>query len=334
MTRRKWFGIGIAALGALCLQLPALSAEDAHQILMSALKARPTFQGEQVSELTGPAGRPRFETGPAGRPRPRRAQRQKVYRDGATLRIDFPDGLTIFDDGREQIRYRSEDNTYQKQPSSFLPQRARRMEMALRRGLTTAELVGEDTVAGRAAWIIDVKETQGKILSHRVWIDKETHVQLRKDEQREAGLLSLRFVTISYTKPSPAQLAFTLPPSAQLAENGLGRPLKRQVAMQMARRWGGLLEPANMPNGYRFRAFYARPVRGQQGLVAVYDGPSGQTISVFQRPSLGSMGMVDGKKERFRVLSAKKGAVDVTVVGPDAMPEADLQKVMGSIPEP
>ncbi len=314
----------MAVLGGLCLHLPAASAEDPRQILLSALRARPTFQGEQVTQIIGAAGRRR----------PPRPQSQKVYRDGATLRIDNPCGITIFYDGREQVRYRSMDNTYQKQPSSFSPERARRLEKALRSGRTTAELAGEDMVAGRAAWVIDVKETQGKALSHKLWIDKETYVQLRRDEERDAGVMSLRFISISYTKPSRAQVAFSLPPSAQLVENGLGRPLGRQAAQQMARRWGGLLEPASIPAGYRLRAFYARPLRGQQGLVAVYDGPSGQTISVFQRPSLGSMGMVDGKKERFRVLSAKKGAVDVTVVGPEAMPEADLQKVMGSIPEP
>lgn len=324
MTRRTLLGIGMAALAAMSAGITPVRAEDAQQILLSCLRARPSFQGEQVAEMSGPLGRKR----------PGRSPIQKVYRDGSVMRIDFPAGFTVYDDGTHLIRYRQRDDTYEKQPSGFLPQRAKRMAMALQRGRATVELVGEDTVAGRSAWILNLKDLQGKGQSHKMWIDKETYVQLRQDQERKDGTLSTRFLSISFTKPSPAQLAFTLPPTAQLAEGGLGRPIARQAAMQMAQRWGGLLEPATVPNGYRFRAFYSRPVRGRQGLVAVYDGPSRQTISVFQRPSLGSMGMVDGKKERFRVLSAKKGAVDVTVVGPEAMPESDLLKVMGSIPEP
>jgi hypothetical protein len=325
MTRRALVGIGIAALASTWIGVVPASAEDAQQILLSSLAARPSFQGEQVAEMYGPLGRRR----------PGRPPIQRVFRDGNMMRIDFPGGFTVFDNGSELIRYRQQDNTYEKQVSSFLPQRSKRMAAALRKGHMSVELLGEDTVAGRAAWILNLKDNHGKLQSHKMWIDKEFYVMLRQDQERNDGTLSTRFLTISFTKPSPAQLAFVLPPTAQLAEGGLGRPLGRQAAMQMARRWGGLLEPVSVPPGYRLRAFYRSAVHGQQGLVAVYDGPrQGQSISVFQRPSLGSMGMIGPKKEGYRVLSAKKGTVDVQVVGPEAMPEADLQKVMGSIPEP
>lgn len=325
MTRRALVGIGFAALASAWIGVVPAKAEDAQQILLSSLTARPSFQGEQVADIVGPLGRKR----------PGRPLIQRVFRDGNLMRIDFPGGLTVYDDGTELIRYRKQDNTYEKQPSSFLPQRAKRMAMALRKNRMSVELLGEDTVAGRTAWIVSLKDNEGKLQSHKMWIDKEFYVLLRQDQERSDGTLSTRFLSISFTKPAPAQLAFTLPSTAQLSEGGLGRPLGRQAAAQMARRWGGLLEPVSVPQGYRLRAFYRSAVRGQEGLVAVYDGPrQGQTISVFQRPSLGSMGMIGPKREGYRVLSAKKGAVDVQVVGPETMPEADLQKVMGSIPEP
>src|SRR5687767_1152232 len=107
MTRRTLLRIGIAAFAVTCGAVSPARAEDAQQILLSSLRARPSFQGEQVIEGTSPAGRKR----------PGRAAVQKVYRDGNTMRIDFPGGLTVFDNGTELIRYRQADNTYEKQPS-------------------------------------------------------------------------------------------------------------------------------------------------------------------------------------------------------------------------
>jgi hypothetical protein len=95
---------------------------------------------------------------------------------------------------------------------------------------------------------------------------------------------------------------------------------------------GGSNRGAVVPPVYRFRGFHRHAFQGRKALVAVYDGPGGETLSVFQAPAMGMEGMKTGPqgKRKVRVLTARKGQADVAVVAP--LPEDELRKVMDSIP--
>ena len=84
------------------------------------------------------------------------------------------------------------------------------------------------------------------------------------------------------------------------------------------------------PPGYRFRGFYPNSVEGKAGLVALFGGPQpGDTLSFFQGPSQGMAGMSETRPEGLQVLTGKKGAADVTLVGTVSQPV--LQEIMATI---
>jgi outer membrane lipoprotein-sorting protein len=316
MTRRTfsiWAILGFAAL----VTAPAY-ADDARQRLLNSLSPSTGFWGDQVTTVNIPNGR-------------NTTTRERVYRKGTILRIEYDKGRTLFDDGTSAVIYFPRPNTYQKRATSFAPERQaqeRRQIMAKR---LVVEQLPDGEVAGRPAWVISIKTPNGN--SRTFWIDKQMGVQLRLDEERPGGAkLSSTFTAIHFTDPPADKLAFTLPPTATETEAGVGRPLTEAQALQIGKGWGGPRVPRWVPAGYKLRGFYAHNFGQQHGLVAVFDGTArGDTLSVFQGPLMGMSGMAERRGKRLRVLGARRGAAEFMVVGP--LPEADLQRVMESIPE-
>lgn len=297
-------------------------AEDAWQILASSLEPLvTTYTGEQVSEVSTRDGAAR------------RIHRQQVFRRGNVLRINYSTGQVAYDDGREALLYLPRQNLLEVGPSRLAPERVRQQRRAIENKKVSVELLGEDTVADRPAYVLLVRLPTGA--SRKVWIDRETRLQLRLDETGANGrTVSTYFTSISFTAPPPAQLAFTPPPGAVRVERGHGRPIPAQRAAALARAWGGLLTPKVVPPGFEFRGFYQHRFQGRPVLVAVYTREGDRlTLSMFQGPAAGMDGMVERRPGRLRVLSERKGQADVTLVAP--LPEAELQKVMDSIaPQP
>jgi hypothetical protein len=316
-VRQDWPLLGLAIVA--CLLVPrSTAAGDARQTLLHSLDPdRPAFVGEQVTESPG-----------AG-PRARAVQRQKVYRKGNILRIEFAGGQVVFDDGQKQRIYLPRPNIIEEEPSRFAPGRLQAQQRAIRSGRVTVEQVGEAEVAGRQAAIILVKNQKGP--QRKVWIDTRTYVQLRLEETRPNGrTVSTYFTSIDYTEPPASKLTFSPPPGAQVVERGKGRPVPAQQAAVLARGWGGLLEPKFIPSGYRFRGYYRHAFNSRPALVTVYASQDGRrNLSMFQGPSLGMGGMTDRKPGNLRVLSARKGNADVTLVGP--LSPDEMQKVMDSV---
>jgi len=317
---RPW-KITTALLLALACFRPA-AAEDTRQILLNSLDPKDkTYVGEQETTITGP----RF-------PRPR-SQRQSVYRKDRVLRIEFQGGPVIFDDGREQVRWLRGRNVIERGPSNLDPKRAGLLRRAIQTRRATIEQLPDDRVAGRPAYVLLVKDAQGQKPPHKVWIDRENYLQLRQDITGPDRTVSTYFTRIDFAAEPPAEkLAFTPPPGATEQPRGTGVPLPRPAAARLAQAWGRLLEPSPAPPGFKLRGYFRRQFDRRPGLVAVYDGPGNQTLSIFQGPALGMPGMSDTmarKGARLRVLHARKGPADVTVVGPLA--EGEIQRVMDSM---
>ncbi len=138
------------ALGA----VPA-AAENARQILLDSLQPRvSTYVGEQVTEISG-AGLP-------PRARLRGRQKQQVYRTARTLRIDFENGPVIFDNGESQIHYFPRQNVVERSPSNLGARRVLGVRRALASGRAEVEQLADDSLAGRAAYVISIRDTQGQ----------------------------------------------------------------------------------------------------------------------------------------------------------------------------
>lgn len=313
--------LAILTCALLLLASGTVRAEDARQILLNSLEPKvATFVGEQVTEV-------RAAPTETARPR-RRVQAQRVYRKGNTLRIEYPDGRVFFDDGDRQLLYLSRQSLVEEGPSSFNERRIRQQRQAIARGRVSVDALPDDSVAGRPAYVVEVR--QGN--NHRtVWIDKQTYVQLRQDVHQANGrTVSTYFRTIEFREPPADKLSYTPPASAPVVERGLGRPVPAKEAGELARAWGGLLAPRTLPAGYTFQGYYQHRFRGRPLLVAVYAGPGGrQTLSVFQGPASGMGSMTEKARGNLRVVAARKGQAEVLLVAP--LPEEELQKIMGSV---
>ena len=316
MLRRTLLMIAILGLGGLAAA-PA-RADDARQILVNSLSPAVGFWGDQVTTVNGPNGRSV-------------TTRERVYRKGSVLRIEYANGRVLFDDGTTATLYFPRPNTYEKRPTSFDPERLEKEKRQIRAKRLEVEQLADGEVAGRAASVVSIKLLNGN--ARTFWIDKQTGVQLRLDEDRAQGAkISSSFTSIHFTDPAADKLAFTLPANAVQVEPGLGRALTQQQAQLLARAWGGPRLPRWTPNGYKLRGFYPHNFGKERGMVAVYDGPGrGETLSVFQTAPLGMSGMSDQRGRKLRVLSARRGTAEIMLVGP--LLESDLQRVMDSIPE-
>lgn len=313
----------MGAVAAACLLAPRCGwAEDARQILLNSLEPKaPTYVGEQVSEVQPAAREPR--------PRRRNTQVQRVYRKGKTLRIDYPDGRVFFDDGERQLLYIQRQSIVEQGPSGLDPKKMRQQRQAILKGRVTVESLPDDTVAGRPAYVVQVKMPKGQ---RTVWIDKQTFLQLRQDIIQPNGrTVSTYFRTIEFHEPAPDKITFSPPGGAPLVERGGGRPVPPADAVELARSWGGLLEPKSMPPGFVFRGYYRHRFNGQPLLVGLYTATrGGKTLSMFQGPTLGMGSMTEKPKgANLRVLAARKGQADVLLVAP--LPEEELQRIMGSV---
>ena len=305
----------VAALLFVCLSAPA-SAEDARQILLRSLEARPvSFTGTQVStDSRRPTRRPVLQT---------------VYRKNNIVRIEFPSGQTMFDDGESTQVYFPRQGIVEKRPSSPASQRRKILARSLRTGQVTLEQFPDEEIAGRAAHVIALKSNRG--LNRKLWIDREFLVHLRIEELHSDGHRSTTsFQTIDFQKAPPqALLSFRPPPGAVVVDAGPGRPLQAAQATAMAARWGGLLEPGFLPPAYRLRGHYRQMVQKQELLVSVYVDPAtNRTLSVFQGPVMGMAGVTRKEQDRLRVLAARKGPAEIILVGPA---DEDLKRVMDSM---
>lgn len=319
-ARARW-GIGVVA--AMSLLAPRGGwAEDARQILLNSLEPKaPTYVGEQVSEVQPATGESRV-------PR-RKSQVQRVYRKGKVLRIDYADGRVFFDDGDRQLLYVQRQSIVEQGPSGLTPQKLVQQRQAIRRRRVTVESLPDDTVAGRPAYVVLVKMPKGQ---RTVWIDKQTYLQLRQDAYQPNGrLVSTYFRSIDFHEPPADKITFTPPAGAPLVERGGGRPVPPAEAAELARAWGGLLEPKMMPAGYVFSGYFRHRFNGQPLLVGLYTAPRGKrSLSMFQGPTSGMGSMTERPKgANLRVLAARKGQADVLLVAP--LPEEELQRIMGSV---
>lgn len=317
-NRTAVYGLVPALIGAMLVLAPGASAEEPAQVLIKSLGADATLVGEQVTE---PVGAP---------PRPaRRLQRQQVFRKGRILRINYPNGQVMFDDGVTMQLYLPRQGFVERGASARSPQSVQKQRRLLLNGRAQVTSLPDDQVAGRDSYVVVVRPPGGVV--RKVWVDKQTYVQLRQDVTQKSGrTISTYFTRINFGQEPPAEmLAFTPPPGVQVVDAGQGRPIPPALATRLAGEgWGGLLEPKNIPAGYRFRAFYRHNFRGQPFVVSVYEGPGGSTVSFFQGPVMG-MGGMNRSQKNLRVVTGRKGNAEVMVVGP--LPQDDLQRMMDSV---
>ncbi len=296
---------------------PAVAATadppDARQLLSSSLDPRiEGFTAEQVTQVLGGARR-----GPG---------KQRVLRRQNLLRVNYANGEVLFDDGKQQLLYLPAANLVRKSPSNRSPERVDRQRREIRAGRIQTELVREDSIAGRRCWVVSVKLPTGR--SRTVWIDRDTSLQLRQDTDGPNGrVISTFFTSLQLDEiPSLDQVQFQPPTGAQQTDQ---EPVRPEMARRIAVRWGGILEPRELPAGLRFRGYFREHFRGREWLVTVYSGVGGRrALSLFQGPATG-MALRGLRRDRLNVVTGTSGGADVILIGP--LPPEELRRVKDSL---
>ncbi len=132
--------------------------------------------------------------------------------------------------------------------------RVKELVMRLGKRVLTAQVVGQDTVAGRTCDIVEVRATRiPDAATRRFWIDRDTGLRLRTEEKNAAGkVLSGSYYTSLDLNPKFAPDDFMPPTGGGDPKPGGGR---EQFATVAEARSAGVVapEPAYLPPGYTLR---------------------------------------------------------------------------------
>lgn len=177
-----------------------------------------------------------------------------------------------------------------------------------------AGVAGEETVAGRACWVVELRAKGGGSAARTLWIDKRHRLILQaKSFQPDGSLAStMRYLKIEFS-PSldPELFRFTPPIGADVVKSRLKPGYLELEDAQLA---SGVAprQPGWLPAGYVFESVNVVPYRGSTLLHFRYsDGID--AISLFQCPPGARLDFGDLPRERVRV-GAGRGRLSF---GPD-----------------
>lgn len=302
---------------------------DGEQVLRKMLEAerKVAFTAHQVTTLRKPS----------------MTSEQIIYRDGLKgMRMEYlePPGLKgeiRADDGKEVFHYIPKEKIIRVLPSkmSAMEAWAGSIGKALERGLVV-EVVGSDRIAGRSAYVVEVRPRPGHDFRRKFWIDKEKWVKLKTEEVGRDGTVfsTSYYKRIEFVKAIPAEKFRIAAPSGVkvVREQGPHRLLPIEKAKEIA--GFKLLEPSYLPQGFKPVGAGVIPFRKGKIVVLRYtDGVT--TLSIFQTPGetlspkfLEKLhhGPVESKQG---VYSWRKGQINLTIMG--RLSSEEIRRVADSV---
>jgi hypothetical protein len=275
-------------------------------------------------------------------PHPMRLQAQVLTsRDGCTrIRYLSPPltGVTIWEDEQHTYRYNPRRKRLTIAARSTSPEERKREPTHLLESYAP-RVVKQDTVAGHAATVVELRPRRGTGHWRRLWIDPTNGVILR-DEQRagqEKPERATEYTSVTYLpsdqNPSPEEFQ---PPAALVRAYGVARPgdtSSRFEPDQLSRLLGFTVQvPKWLPAGYTLRGAYQTPRSNdphhQAARLLFSDGLS--TITVLEcghAPDQPSCFANDGKSG----LSVHHEAKDHSYLAIGDVPRSDLERVVKSV---
>jgi negative regulator of sigma E activity len=269
---------------------------------------------------------------------------QIVYRAGFKgMRIEYVQppalkGEVIVDDGEVYMHLIPRERILRSGPSrlKMLQMRTSEASKGFRRNLLSVNLIGKDHVAGRDAYIIEVKSNRpGRHPTRKFWVDTAKWIKLKTQDIAPDGTL----LSMSYYKEidfvdqiDERKFHLDIPPGVHVVR----QPQWKTVPLDKVKKYAGfkVLEPTYLPKGFRAVGASLIPFRhGKMVVVRYTDGVS--SFSLFQTPSH----MLDRKflarlhegpvKPREGIYSWKADGLNLTIVGQISMDE--IRKIAASI---
>lgn len=285
----------------LCATAPAAEPPDASEILHSTELARTAPYAGEVSVVTWYGKRTRARELLVDFAPPNRFRREIVDHSGYTAQIIVSDGKTewFFDRAHRRVwKSAPADADYK----ILGPEE----EFDLMAQNYSTRVSGEDTVAGRPCWVVELQAQKDAHAVRRLWIDKQHGLILQAKSFQIDGTLAstMRFVKIDFPKSlEPDLFQFTPPVGTTVVKSAL-KP--RYLELEDARTASGIgpRHPRWLPSGYVFESVNVMPYKGSTFLHFRYsDGID--ALSLFQCPSGVRLDFGDLPSEKVKVDSVR-----------------------------
>lgn len=270
---------------------------------------------------------------------------QIVYRAGFKgMRMEYLEPPTLkgeirADDGRVLAHLIPKEKVLRIRPSRIAALKAwtGHIAHAFERGNLIVNLIGRDKIAGRSAYVLEVKpKLRHKGPTRKLWIDAEKWIKLKTEDIAPGGAV----VSMSYY--TKIDFVNTIPDEKFRIEPGPGVRVEREpmplswIPIEKARQQAGfrILEPEYLPPGFKLAGATVVPFRGGKLVGLRYtDGVS--TLSLFQTPGrILSPRFLERLHEgpvqpREGIYSWRQGQINLTIVG--RIPTDEIRRVAGSV---
>lgn len=245
-------------------------------------------------------------------------------------------GMVIADNGSQSIFYNPKMKKMTIGPSWLgMMGRHRGMPPPMPRGGPNAEIKGIESVAGRQAYVVEIKPPFGPKRFRRIWIDKERWIHLKTEELTEDGQVKSRsfYKTVKFVRDIPAS-RFTVKPGSDVQVEQMPGPVFLTVEQAKNAVRFRILQPSYLPKGFKTEGAAVIPFRGGKIIGLRYsDGVNAFTI--FQSPQ---EVLEPGFLRRLHegpirsggeMYSWRNGNLNLTIVG--KIPPSEIKRISDSM---
>lgn len=222
---------------------------------------------------------------------PAMTSEQTVYKAGDKgMRMEYtsPDGLKgeiRADDGHVLAHYIPEKKVLRMRQSRLASAHSWMAHADRMFGRVDVEMVGRDKMAGRSAYVVEIKPHSGRGPSRKIWIDTEKWIKLKTEEIGPDGtVLSMSYFTkIDFVGSISGQKFHVDAPPGVRVEHEEHEP--HTVPIERAKHEAGfqVLVPSYLPQGFKSEGAAVIPFRdGKIVAIRYTDGVS--MFSLFQTP--------------------------------------------------
>lgn len=271
---------------------------------------------------------------------------QIIYKAGNRgMRMEYiePPGLrgeVMADDGKTLVHYIPKEKVARKHPSrlAIMGMRTGQAGKAFSRGGFQVNLVGKDKIAGRNAYVIEVRPKMRRgVPARKFWVDTEKWIKLKTEDIAPDGTVtSMSYYTkIDFVNDIPnAKFHIDLPDGVRIEQD---RGDRHSMSIEQARQKAGfrVLAPSYLPSGFKAAGATVMPFRhGQLVVVRFSDGVS--SFSLFQTP--GRMlnpkflqRLHEGPVQPGKgIYSWRQGNLNFTIIGP-AISSDQMHRIAASV---
>lgn len=220
---------------------------------------------------------------------------QTIYHSGITgNRIEYTSpaklkGMVMADNGTQSVFYNPKIKKMTIGPSWLSMMKGHKWSQPpMLPGEPTPEIKGIETIAGRRAYVVEIKPPFGQQRYRKLWIDKEKWVHLKTEELTNNGEVKSRsfFKKIKFVKSIPAS-RFTVKLGHDIKVEQMPGPVFLTIDQARNAVKFRIIQPSYLPKGFKPVGAAVFPFRGGKIAGIRYtDGVNAFTIFQSQQTAL------------------------------------------------